>query len=82
MNLSSYTLTTAGNFINNGTFTAGTGTVYFDKNGHQCISGSSTTTFQNLTISALSTLGTAGNIHIDGTVTVLPGGRMACVCGS
>ncbi len=80
LNGSSHTLTIGGNFIDNGIFTWSTSTVYFDKNGHQCISGSSTPTFQNLTIAALSTLGTAGNIHIDGVVTVLPGGRMACAC--
>jgi len=80
LNGASYTLTTAGNFIDNGTFTKGTSTIYFNKNGHQCISGSSTPTFQNVTIAALSTLGTAGTINIDGTVLVLPGGRMACAC--
>ena len=78
---SSYTLTTAGNFIDNGTFyTPSSSTVYFNKNGHQCIQGTSTPTFQNLTISALTTLGTSSSINIDGTVTVLPGGVMACTC--
>jgi hypothetical protein len=80
LNGSSYTLTTAGNFIDNGTFAAGTGTVYFNKNGHQCISGSSVPTFKNVTVSSLTTLAAPGTIHINGTVTVLPGGLMACAC--
>jgi len=39
-----------GNFINSGTFTQGTGTVTFNGSGAQAISGSTTTTFNNLTI--------------------------------
>jgi hypothetical protein len=80
LNGASYTLTTAGNFIDNGTFTASTGTVYFNKNGHQCISGSSVPTFKNVTVSSLTTLAAPGTLHINGTVTVLPGGLMACAC--
>ena len=80
LNASSYTITTAGNFIDNGTFNKGTSTVYFNKNGHQCISGSSVPTFNNVTVGSLSTLAAPGSIHINGAVIVLPGGLMACAC--
>jgi hypothetical protein len=80
---SSYTLTTAGNFTDNGTFNCNTGTVYFDNNGYQCISGHSTESFRNLTVSMFSKLGaTPGTtVNISGTVTVLAGGQMNCYCG-
>ena len=42
----------AGNWANDGTFTAGTGTVTFNGSGVQSYSGSSTTTFYNLTVSS------------------------------
>lgn len=45
------TLNVAGNFTNNSTFTAGTGTVVFNGSSTQSIAGSSTTTFNNITVS-------------------------------
>jgi hypothetical protein len=51
-------LTFGGNFINNGTFTAGTSTVTFNGTSAQTISGTSATTFYNLTI---NNTGTSGN---------------------
>lgn len=50
----SYTLTVNGNFVKNGTFTAGTGTVVLGLAGAQSISGT-TTTFNNLTITGSGT---------------------------
>ncbi|HSY76381.1 MAG TPA: hypothetical protein VK890_05970, partial [Bacteroidia bacterium] len=81
LNGATYTLKTAGNFIDNGTFTPSTSTVYFDNSGHQCIEGSAGTfSFKNLTVAALSILGNTGIVNIGGTITILPGGRMDCTC--
>jgi len=79
---SSYTLTTAGNFTDNGTFNCNTSTVYFDNMGPQCIISSHTSeTFKNLTVSMFSKLGTTcPTVDITGTVTVLAGGQMNCYC--
>jgi uncharacterized protein (AIM24 family) len=80
LNALSYTITTAGNFTDNGTFNKGTSTVYFNKNGHQCVSGSSVPTFNNVTVGSLSILAAPSTMHITGNVVVLPGGFMACSC--
>ena len=81
LNASTHNITLAGNFTDNGTFNCNTSTVDFDNNGNQCVSGShSSETFQNLTVSALSKLGTSCIVNIDGTILILPGGHMACVC--
>ncbi|HTA82675.1 MAG TPA: hypothetical protein VK783_07080, partial [Bacteroidia bacterium] len=82
LNALSYTITTAGNFIDNGTFTSGTSLVYFNKNGHQCIEGSTSPTFKNMTVGAMSILGNSasGGANINGLVTILPGGLMDCTC--
>ncbi|HTA82245.1 MAG TPA: hypothetical protein VK783_04915 [Bacteroidia bacterium] len=82
LNASSHTITTAGNFVNNGTFTPSSSTVYFNNTGHQCIKGSSTSTFNNLTVGALSILGNSasGGTNIAGLITILPGGLMDCTC--
>lgn len=44
-------LTVGGNWVNNGTFLPGTATVTFNGTGIQSVSGSSNTTFYNLTVS-------------------------------
>ena len=64
-------LTIAGNWTNNGTFTAGTGTVTFNKSGIATYGGSSTTTFNNLVVNAGTTLdvGTNTLFNANGTVT-------------
>ncbi len=65
------TLSNGGNWTNNGTFNAGTGTVNFNGTGTQTIS---ITTFNNLTINKSS--GSAllsGNIIINGDVSLLSG---------
>jgi len=78
---STYNISIAGNFTDNGTFNCNTSTFDFNNNGNQCVSGShSSETFQNLTVSALSKLGTSCVVNIDGTILIQPGGHMACVC--
>lgn len=47
---SNYQLTLGGNFVQNNTFTQGTGTVILNGSATQTISGSSATTFYNLTV--------------------------------
>jgi len=55
----------AGNWINNGTFTGGTGTIIFD--GNTTISGTSTTSFNNITIASSSSLtASVNNINVAG----------------
>ena len=46
-----------GNWTNNGTFSAGAGTVTFNKSGTATYGGSSTTPFNNLTVNAGTTAG-------------------------
>jgi len=63
-----------GNFVNSGSFNAGTGTIIFSATGPQSITG--TTTFNNLTLtgSGIKTLTTAptinGLLSMEGTATV------------
>lgn len=52
---SNYAISLAGNWINNGTFTAQNGTVTFDGASAQTLSGTTATTFYNLTNSNSST---------------------------
>ena len=61
-----------GDWTNNGgTFTAGTGTVNLNGSGAQAIGGSTTTTFNNLTISNTSAAVSAStNFNVAGTMTV------------
>jgi hypothetical protein len=71
-------LSFAGDFINNGTFNS-TGTITFDGSSTQSIAGSSSTSFENLTIS--NTTGTVtiggGGSSIEGTLSVANGGTLA-----
>ncbi len=50
LDLGGFTLTVEGNFINDGTFTANSGTIVMSGSADQDITGSSTTAFHNLTI--------------------------------
>lgn len=60
-----YTFDIYGNFTNNGTFTPATSTVAFKANG--AVTGTSTTTFHNLTINASQTLtGSSATMNITG----------------
>ncbi|MFN3997632.1 T9SS type A sorting domain-containing protein [Algoriphagus sp.] len=67
------TFSVRGNWINNGTFSAGTGTVTFQSTAVQTSSGSSANNFANLTISnpAGVSLGTA--TIVSGTLTLASG---------
>ncbi len=69
LSVGSQDISLAGNWTNNGTFTAGTGTVNFD--GTSSIAGSSSTNFGNVTITGTlngpSTLNVAGNFTNNGT---------------
>lgn len=56
-NASSYTLTAKGNFVNDATFTASTGTVSFEGTSAQTISGTTDPIFYNLTINNSSATG-------------------------
>jgi len=71
---STFTHNFNGNFINNGAFTGSTGTIIFGDNTPQSISGSTTTTFNNLTINNTSTgvtLSTPANVS--GALTLTTG---------
>jgi hypothetical protein len=76
--IGNYSITIAGNWTDNGTFYARNGTVNFDATGKQCVTTGET--FKNMTISGVSILGTSSTISITGTITIIPGGQMACNC--
>ncbi len=65
--------TGAGNFVNNGTFSAGTGTVVFNGNAAQTISGASTTTFNCLTINNASGVILSTPAKVSGTLALTSG---------
>jgi hypothetical protein len=70
----SYSLTVKGNLTNNANFTARSGTVTFSGTSSQTISGSSTTTFNNLTINnSLGVSLSSTNIVTSGTLTLTSG---------
>ncbi|MEJ5308332.1 MAG: G8 domain-containing protein [Anaerolineae bacterium] len=66
LNANDLNLTVGGNWANNGTFTAGSGTVTFNGSSAQTIGGSSFTAFNNLTINSGATV----VIPTDNTPTV------------
>jgi hypothetical protein len=72
----SYTITAAGDWTNNGAFTAGTGKVTFNRTGTSTISGSSTTTFYDLEIGANTTLDVGTNALFDATHSVRNYGKL------
>ncbi|MBI4706953.1 MAG: DUF2341 domain-containing protein [Candidatus Omnitrophica bacterium] len=89
---SAATINIAGNWINNGTFTAGTSTVTFD--GATAISGSSENSFNNVSITGVLTA-PSGNInvsgnwsktgtfnHNNGTVTFTDASKVSTISGS
>ncbi len=68
---SNYSISVAGDWINNGTFTPRTGTVTFNGTSAQDISGTTTTTFSGVTISNTSAPVTlSSNINISGTLNI------------
>ena len=71
---SSYTLTSKGNFINDATFNAGTGTVTFNGTSAQSLSGTTDPAFYNVTMNHSSTGVTASlNFSITNTLTLTAG---------
>jgi len=79
----SFTISTSGNWVNNGTFTGGTGTVII-AGGGASISGSGAHNFNNITVAATNITATAANITVTGnfastapgTFTHLTGGTL------
>jgi hypothetical protein len=68
---SNYGLTVKGNWTNNGTFTAGSGTVTLSGTSAQAIGGTATTAFSNLTISNTAAAVSANaNFNVSGILTV------------
>jgi hypothetical protein len=70
-------LTVKGDFTNNGTFTNGSGTTIFNGASAQTISGTSNTTFNNLTLNNSSGLTVSKGITINGTLTFTAGNIFA-----
>lgn len=68
------TINVTRNWINNGSFTAGTGTIVFNGSGAQSVEGSAATTFNNLTINK-SAGGVTLNqpVFVNGTATFTSG---------
>ncbi|KAA3616964.1 MAG: T9SS C-terminal target domain-containing protein [Calditrichaeota bacterium] len=58
------------NFTNNGSFTGGTGTITFDRNGAQSISGNSTPTFNNIYFGGNNGKTLYVNINVTGELRV------------
>lgn len=74
LNLDTYNLNLAGNFTNNGTFTAGSGTVSMTSTNAQSISGTTASTFYNLTQNGIGgTTLTSNNIIISNQMTLTNG---------
>ncbi len=69
-------LTIGGNWTNDGTFNAGTGTVTFNGSSGQTLGGSATTPFNNLTINNSSGVTLDHAQQVNGTLT-LTNGRLA-----
>jgi hypothetical protein len=74
---SNYSISVGKNWINDGTFTGGTGTVTLNGTTTQQILGTSTTTFNNLTVSNTSAyINPAVNMNVTGTMNLLTGATM------
>lgn len=71
-NASTFTHTLNGNFSNSGTFTQGTSTMNFTGSAAQTINGSTTTTFNNLTINNTNASGVVLNspINVNGVLNI------------
>jgi len=71
--LPSSTFYVAGNWTNNGTVTAGTSTVVFNGFSTQMIGGTSSTSFNNLTVNNSNGAGLSASQTINGTLTFTSG---------
>ena len=69
----SYAISCAGNWTNDDSFTSNSSTVTFDGSSAQSIGGSSTTTFNNLTLNNASGLALGVNSFVEGTLTFTSG---------
>ncbi|MBI5648864.1 MAG: hypothetical protein HZC40_00195 [Chloroflexi bacterium] len=69
LSYSAGTVRVSGNWTNNAAFTAGTGTVTFNGTSSQVVGGSSTTTFNNLTINSGAIVALATKPLVSGAVT-------------
>lgn len=67
------THTLAGNFTNNGTLNASTGTIVLDGSSNQSVGGSGTTTFNNLQLNNSSGATLNSSLTIGGTLTLTSG---------
>jgi hypothetical protein len=67
------TFNVSGNFINNGTFTPGTGTVNMNGSTAQTIGGTSATTFNNLTINNAAGVSLNRAVDVSGILTLTAG---------
>ncbi|MBS0027750.1 T9SS type A sorting domain-containing protein [Chitinophaga sp. 22321] len=77
----SFTVTTSGNWVNNGTFSGGTGTVTFTGGGTS-ISGSGTHTFNNLTAAATNiTAAASTSLTLSGNLTTTAPGTFTHLTG-
>lgn len=73
-NSNSLNLTLGGNWTDNGSFTAGTGSITYNGSGPQTIGGSSVAAFNNLTINKISDLITlATNLTVSNTLSLTSG---------
>jgi hypothetical protein len=70
---SSYNISLTGNWINNGTFSCGTGTVIFTGSAAKTLGGSSTTTFKNLMINGTGGVTLGQTTFVSATVTMTSG---------
>ncbi len=75
LNANNLNLSVGGSWTNNGSFTAGTGTVTLNGTGVQNITGSAVTTFKNLTVNNSAGLSLIGSVDatIAGTLTLTSG---------
>lgn len=70
---SNYSISLTGNFINNGTFQSRSGLVRFSGTSAQTISGSSTTEFNDITVTNSAGLGLAAPVNLKGTLLLTNG---------
>jgi len=73
LNSNDLDLTLGGNFVNNGTYAAGTNTTTFSGTGAQEFSGSGTSTFNNLTKSGAGTLTMSKDLSVTGNLAINAG---------